>query len=556
MNIRSTIFLAFLSFVSIGFGQHNNEFYNDGSLVHIQAGAEVHVWGDIHMYQASGDLENNGLIKMQGNAYSDNLFQQSGTGTFRVENSNVNVGERQFISGSYAVRGGQSQIGVNDGSFYNLELANSQGIVYLVGTGYIADVRNSVDFWAGTNQNRIYTHNIGLTGAITHPANGSDYTGIFGMMNPTAGVANFINNTATLNGNMSGVDNGYVQGKLRRAITAAGGSYHYPLGLEPAAAGAQRGFQYVQIIPAVNNYDVVLGYFQTGSDNSFAVQLECSGETMNYFGGVDHGEWMFSDITGSGTGTYQVQVWPQDDNYITAPVWSITKDNSFQGTANQCGPSPVALLRGGFNGFSLNPSEFNVAAPLSALPIELIDIRAEGIEDHITVTWNVGSESNVSHYELERSEDGMLFEHITNVAANGLLNTFQSYDYDDYDVRYFQLYYYRVKSVDFNGDYDYTPTVVASIHREMDGFDENSVSVYPNPSKDDFVLSILSNDNRVIQMNIYNVLGQIVQTKRLYVPEGNTAVKINAEEWAVGVYSIELRDSDSGKVINKRIIKQ
>lgn len=556
MTKRYSIICAFLLNAVNVISQHNNEFYNDGALVHVQAGAEVHVWGDVHMYQASGDLENYGLIKMQGNAYSDNLFQQRGTGTFRVENSDVNVGERQFISGSYAVRGGQAQTGVNDGSFYNLELANSQGIVYLVGTGYIADVRNTVDYWAGTTQNRIYTHNIGLTGAITHPANGSNYTGIFGLMNPSVGLASQIDNTVGVNGPMSAVDNGYVQGKFRRAINAAGGSYGYVMGLEPAAAGAQRGVQYILLNFGANNYDVVTGYFETGSDNSFAVQLECSGETMNYFGGVDHGEWMFSDITNAGAGTYAVQVWPQDDNYITAPIWSITKDNSFQGTANQCGPSPVALSRGGFTGFSLNPSEFNVAAPLSALPIELIDIRAEGIEDHITVTWNVGSEQNVSHYELERSEDGMSYEHIANVAANGLLNTFQTYSYDDYDVRYFQLYYYRVRSVDFNGSYDYTPSVVASIQREMDGFDENSVSVYPNPSQDDFVVSILSNDNRTIQMSIYNVIGQIIQTKQVYVPEGNTAIKINAEEWAVGVYNIELRDSESGKVINKRIIKQ
>lgn len=545
------LFCAFLSSA-----QHNNEFYNNGALIHVQTGAEIHVNGDVHMFGATATLENNGLIRTQGNSYSDNLFQQRGTGTYRIENSTVNTTERQFISGSYAVRGGQAQTAVNDGSFYNLELANSQGIVYLVGSGYVADVRNSVDFWPGTNQNRIYTHDIGLTGAITHPANGSNYTGIFGMMNPATGLASQIDNTVGMNGPMSAVDNGYVQGKFRRAINAAGGSYGFVLGLEPAAVGAQRGVQYALLNFGANNYDVVTGYFETGSDNSFAVQMECSGETMDYFGGVDHGEWMYSDISGTGAGTYDVQVWPQDDNYITAPVWSITKDNSFQGTANQCGPSPVALSRGGFNGFALSPSEFNVAAPYSALPIELIDIRAEGIDDHIAVTWNVGSEQNVSHYELERSEDGITYQHIANIAANGLQNTLQTYDYDDYDVRYFQLYYYKVKSVDYDGYYDYTPSVVASIYREMDGFDENSVTVYPNPSMGDFVLSVLSNDKRVVQMNIYNVIGQLVQTQQVYISEGNTAVKIYAEDWAVGVYNIELRDSETGKAINKRIIKQ
>ncbi|MFT5780239.1 MAG: hypothetical protein ACI837_003200, partial [Crocinitomicaceae bacterium] len=142
---KTLLIIALLSATS-SFAQHNNEFFNDGALVHVQAGAEVHVWGDVHNVQATGNLHNDGLIKMQGNAYSDNLFQQTGTGIYRVENSDVNIGERQFISGSYAVRGGQALTSVDDGSFFDLQLANDQGIVYLVGVGNIADVRNSVNF--------------------------------------------------------------------------------------------------------------------------------------------------------------------------------------------------------------------------------------------------------------------------------------------------------------------------------------------------------------------------------------------------------------------------
>ena len=89
--------------------------------------------GDFHNYQTSGLLRNNGFIEIQGHALSDNLFQQRGTGTGRMINNDVNAGQTQYISGSYAVRGGHASIGVNDGSFYNLELGNDQGIVWLNG---------------------------------------------------------------------------------------------------------------------------------------------------------------------------------------------------------------------------------------------------------------------------------------------------------------------------------------------------------------------------------------------------------------------------------------
>ncbi len=532
--------------------QHNNEFYNDGALVHVQAGAEVHVWGDVHMYQATGDLQNNGLIKTQGNSYSDNLFQQSGTGTYRVENSDVNVGERQFIEGSYAVRGGQAATGVNDGSFYDLELANDQGLVYLDGTGYVADVRGSVNYWVGAVYNRIVTHDIGTTGAIVYPANGVNYSAIFGLMNPAAGMANLTNNTVALNGNMSGTDWGYVQGKFRRAISPVGGQYQYVLGVEPAGAGAQRGMQYIRMDFAANNYDVIEGYFQSASPNVSPVGLECSGYTINYFGGADHGEWILDDIAGTGAGVYEAWVWPQDDNFPVGVVWLITKDNSFQGTPNDCGPSPVGLSRAGFNGFS----EFGVASTTQLLPIELLDINATGINDHIDVVWNVATESDVSHYELERSEDGSSFEYVTSLNAVGNTTQLQTYSYSDYDVRYFQNYYYRAKSVDNNGQYSYTPVAVASIENLTDGFTDEMVSLYPNPSNGDFALSIHSNETRDLNIGVYNSLGQLVQNKSVLIASGNTVMKISSSEWAPGVYHIEISDVNSGQTINKKFIKK
>ncbi len=551
MKRKFIYFLASFAFAGNLSAQHNNELYNDGALIHVQAGAEVHVWGDVHMREATGNLENYGLIKVQGHSYSDNLFQQSGTGTYRVENSDVNTGERQFIQGSYAVRGGQAAIGVNDGSFYNLELANDQGIVYLVGTGNIADVRGSVNFDLGTTYNRIVTHDINATGPITFPANGSGYTAVFGVMNPAAGLGSMINNTVTVNGNMSGVDAGYVQGNLRRAISPLGGQYNYVLGLEPAGAGAQRGMQYVRVNFNANNYDVITGHFETGSSNAGVAGLECSGEMIDYWGGSDHGEWVLNDITGTGAGTYEVTVYPQDDNLITAPVWIITKDNSFQGNVNQCGPTPIGLTRGGFNGFS----EFGVAAPTSALPIELIDISAMGVNDHIKVVWNVASEMNVSHYELERSENGVDFEHIATLDAEGNSTNTLSYEHDDYDVRGFQHYYYHVRTVDIDGSYEYTPVVVASIDGYGEGFNENAVTLYPNPTNSNTAVAIHADQQMSISMTVMSASGQLIHEQELLINSGNTIVNLASNQWANGVYIVELRDELSGKSITKRLIK-
>lgn len=535
------------------FAQHNNEFYNNGALVHLDPGAEVHVWGDVHMYGTTGVLDNNGLIKTQGHSYSDANFQQTGTGTYRIENSDVNVGERQGIYGSYAVRGGQTMTGVDDGSFFNLELANDQGIVF-VSSFSQADVRNDVDFWAGTVHNRVVTHTVPVTGAITYPANGVAYNGTFGVMNPVAGTGS-TNSATAIYGNMSAVDAGYIQGNLRRAIAPTGGLYGFGVGLEPAGAGAQRGFQFIRLNFAANTYDVMYSYFQTASPNVVAgTPIECSGNTIAYFGGADHGEWFFQDQNaGAGTGNYEVTVYPQDDNFPAQPMWVITNNDQLLGTANMCGPTPVGLNRTGYN---VGIASFGVAAPITLLPIELIDINATGIVDHIDVTWNVASEINLSHYELERSENGVDFEYIATLNAAGNSTSALSYSYSDFEVRPIQNYYYRVKSVDLDGSEEYTPVVVASIEGGLTGFDESAVSIFPNPTANDFMLSIASKEDREVTVTLFNPLGQIVEAETKQLPAGNTIMKFSLEEKAYGIYLMEIRDTHSNETITKRIIKQ
>jgi hypothetical protein len=102
------ITLLFLFTSSLLSAQHNFELYNNGSVLHIQAGADIYVLGDVHMSSAIGLLENNGFMEVEGDMYADNLFQQRGTGTVRLYNRLVNTGQPQSIIGTngYVVRGG------------------------------------------------------------------------------------------------------------------------------------------------------------------------------------------------------------------------------------------------------------------------------------------------------------------------------------------------------------------------------------------------------------------------------------------------------------------
>lgn len=545
MKSNAYIRIALLGWVCLvlggnGVAQHNFEFNNDGAAVTIQAGAEVYVHGDVHMNGSSGLLDNDGFIEVQGNMFSDNQFQQRGTGTVRMENNDVNVNDRQFIQGSYAVRGGQAQIGNNDGSFYNLELANTQGVVHLVGVGNVADVRNTVDFQptAATGnppQNRIITHD---TNSV--PANGFNYNATFGMMNPTPGLGSFVNNCITLTGNMAAIDVSYVQGKLRRAIAFGGGSYGYVVGLDPDATSTQsRGIQYILMDFGANNYDVVTSYFERYSSNAMAgTPVEC-GSNINYFSGPDHGEWMFFDQTGSGTGNYEARIWPQDGTIPTLSTYFITKDNAIQGTANDCGPTMVGLDRAGFNGFGA-PSEFAFAGPIVILDENELNISASPRDNqYIQIDWTNLEERNVSKYELERSLDQMVFEPVYDAQASGNDDGAWAYGYSDYDVIQDLNYYYRVRLTDVDGGVTFSNVVSARLN---EGDLDNSISVYPIPVNGDGLhLQITAADAGDYELKIYDAIGRLVHEKEFVAEPGVNERIISTSDWAAGAYFMHLR---------------
>lgn len=554
-NIFLIIALFFLPLS--GQTQHNAEFVNNEATFKIQNGAIMTVKGDMH--NIGSLLDNDGLLEIQGNLYANNTFQQRGTGTVRLENNDVNIGERQFISGSYAVRGGTAQIGVDDGSFYDLELANTAGILYLVGTGNMADVRNSVDFLpssaSGTpNRNNIVTQNIGTTGAITYPANGANYAAVFGMMNNSAGTTNFKNSSINAGGNLSTIDQGYIIGRLRRAIAPTGGVYDYVLGLEPAATTAARGLQYIDLDVANNTYDVIEGYFQQGSPNNNTVGTECGGYQMDNFWGDRHGEWVFNDINNINGGEYEVTVWPQDPTVaFSGTVWTISKDDVYLYPAsnplnNDCGPSPLGLDRGPFNGFS----EFGLVSSAVFVPIELLSLTAKPIKNQfIRIDWATAKEENVDFFELERSLDGVIFEKIGEQKAAGTTTLAQYYTYDDYNVLSNVDYYYRIKTIDIDGTIEYTEIVVAVMQTSQN---ENLVSIYPNPiGKDDFTIVVKSRKEQKVAIKVYDAIGQLVYNKETNLEIGVNQLLVNSDDWASGVYFVQIRGVEWSKT--KELIK-
>ncbi|SHM62520.1 hypothetical protein SAMN04488057_102374 [Cyclobacterium lianum] len=118
-----------------------------------------------------------------------------------------------------------------------------------------------------------------------------------------------------------------------------------------------------------------------------------------------------------------------------------------------------------------------------ALPVlwKSFDVAVEG-EEFLRLDWKTSKEEASSHYEIERSFGGIdAFEKIAEIPAAGWSNVETHYSFQDNQRKGFNgMVYYRIRQVDFDGEFSLSEVVGARLtakeHSKMEWL------AYPNPS--------------------------------------------------------------------------
>ena len=162
------------------------------------------------------------------------------------------------------------------------------------------------------------------------------------------------------------------------------------------------------------------------------------------------------------------------------------------------------------------------------LPLTLISFTAKNIaEDKVRLDWLSDHEINTSHFIIERSKDGVLFEATGSVPATG--NGRNNYSYTNIISGIVPTYFYRLKMVDRDGKYQYS-----NIVRINNNFPVGKLPLFPNPANE--FITIISNKQQ--EAFITNTSGQRI--KKINLINGNQTVNIAA--WNPGVYIIKTEE--------------
>lgn len=274
--MKKNCILALIHLIFIVSSYSQNEFYINGALVKIQAGALLHVQGDFHLDNEAannGRLDNDGEIELRGDFIIDNSnVEQTGTAEatssglvrfknfgYATETSHQNESQRIDLLAS-----GVDALGVR--AFYRIEIENDNQ------TNSISAIDNYVDIVGGdveitnklifNNDSRLVTDDAGSIAGN----DGSEYSNEVYVSNDAIDAIEHIGrNLSVLDYRAQAGDNvKYIEGKLSRQVSGSG-LYFFPIGIQPniLSSDGMQAFS-LNVSGAVNQK--VSSYLNSGTD--------------------------------------------------------------------------------------------------------------------------------------------------------------------------------------------------------------------------------------------------------------------------------------------------
>ena len=178
------------------------------------------------------------------------------------------------------------------------------------------------------------------------------------------------------------------------------------------------------------------------------------------------------------------------------------------------------------------------------IPIKLLDFNATVENNQVKLKWNTASETNSKQFDIERSRDGKNFTRVSTVKAKGNSNSIEHYN--DIDAAPFRgTSYYRLKQLDINGRFVYSPIERVNLYAK-------GIEVYPNPvTGSEININFLEETKGTLEVNVFDVNGKLRMTRRSSVNNNNMVLR---HILTPGIYIVKIR-TDEQEFSKKIVIK-
>lgn len=184
------------------------------------------------------------------------------------------------------------------------------------------------------------------------------------------------------------------------------------------------------------------------------------------------------------------------------------------------------------------------------LPVDLVSFSAKASSaNQVDVTWRTASETNNSHFILERSYNGKHFEMLARIEGKGDTSIESAYKFLDTDplpgISYYRLKQVDISSVDANGNEvegKITTSRIVSVEREGTSL----LSVFPNPSSDVFNIRI----DAPVSLSKWSVVDNSGKVRKI-----GAGSKADLADLPTGSYTLKIVTSNND-VYYKKVVKR
>lgn len=180
------------------------------------------------------------------------------------------------------------------------------------------------------------------------------------------------------------------------------------------------------------------------------------------------------------------------------------------------------------------------------IPVTCGGFSAAASNNSIRVLWKTLTEVNSKGFNLQRSVDGINFENIAWINAQGNSTSAQSYTFNDNNIINGNKYYYRLQEIDISGSGKY----ICDILLVKTAAKNDQVYLYPNPVGN---IVNLTGAAGYIYLAITDMSGRKLKEMNL-VNAGGT-LQIPVDEFKTGMYLLNMYDKD-GNVFPLKMFKK
>jgi hypothetical protein len=173
-----------------------------------------------------------------------------------------------------------------------------------------------------------------------------------------------------------------------------------------------------------------------------------------------------------------------------------------------------------------------------ALPVKLTSFTASEKNNTVSLKWQTQYEQNSSHYNIQRSTDGLNFTDVARVAAAGNSNLPLNYSYNDLlpaSVQLQKTVFYRLQSVDVDGKFAYSQVLALQLDAK-----EMQLLVYPNPAKEILQIQTGNCPAGEAALVISDAAGRQLYRRVVVLQPGNNSLPVNVSMLTKGAYIIRL----------------